>query len=392
MYFVAFIETDRKGDFEYQQTNVNGLRLYSIRPYIYGIHTFQQKPTHYELKVPVVIGNQSAYVYIQSDLALRGIYEFPVFLENGSKTNFMSYMDITLFSSSISNMHSLVENEFKNLLCIGHRGFGMNKVSYTLLENSIPSFNYASKHGADMIELDVQFTKDHIPVIWHDFTVKTAKPIPNEQPVSAENGVYEYAVYQLTFQQFVDWGMETTWKTPVPSLQQILTELPESIPIDVEIKSIFEEARLFNKVAFPERNMFLDAVLDVINQFIGSRKIIYSTFDPMTAIMLKHKQNKFPVYQLSCSDTFETDEIALRRLKSCINTHKEIGINGFVLDSELIYKFKDIPNEVFSNGYSLYTYGKLNYEEKTVREQISMGIKGICTDFCEPISKVVHSC
>ena len=35
------------------------------------------------------------------------------------------------------------------------------------------SFKQAYFHGGDMVEMDVQLSKDHIPVIYHDFQIPT---------------------------------------------------------------------------------------------------------------------------------------------------------------------------------------------------------------------------
>ncbi|EAY00133.1 Glycerophosphoryl diester phosphodiesterase family protein [Trichomonas vaginalis G3] len=390
MYSVVFVETERSGEFVCE-VPIPGLKTFSTNPFFIGIYTFYQRPNNFELKVPCTIGNQKGYILLYSELQNVGFYHCPVFLEDGAKSKYWSSFDIQLVTSNISNMYAHVKLGFDNLLCIGHRGFGMNKVSPSILENTVTSFNHAMKHGSDMIELDVQFTKDQIPVIFHDFTIKCNKSIPNEKPVSEENGIYEYAVYQLTLEQLHNWGIESNYKTPIPSLQEILTQVPESSPMDIEVKAIHEEIRLFNKVAYPERNMFVDSVLSVIDKYIGSRNIIFSTFDLMTAIMLKLKQNKFPVLQLSCVEDFEPEIVGMSRLMACINAHKDLGINGFVLDSELVLKYKDMATNIVNQNYALFTYGKGNYEEKTVLEQLKMGVRGICTDFCEPISKVVHS-
>ena len=42
-------------------------------------------------------------------------------------------------------------------------------------ENTIASLKYAHAHGADMVEFDVQLSKDKIPVIYHDFELCTSK-------------------------------------------------------------------------------------------------------------------------------------------------------------------------------------------------------------------------
>jgi glycerophosphodiester phosphodiesterase len=56
----------------------------------------------------------------------------------------------------------------------GHRGSGAD-TSYsgqTILENCSLSFAHAAKMGVDFIELDVQMSKDGIPVVYHDWTVR----------------------------------------------------------------------------------------------------------------------------------------------------------------------------------------------------------------------------
>lgn len=57
---------------------------------------------------------------------------------------------------------------------IGHRGLGKNEIgrkSLQLGENTLASFIAAANLGASYVEMDVQLTKDNIPVIYHDFLV-----------------------------------------------------------------------------------------------------------------------------------------------------------------------------------------------------------------------------
>ena len=57
---------------------------------------------------------------------------------------------------------------------IGHRGLGKNengRKSLQLGENTLASFIAAANLGASYVEMDVQLTKDNIPVIYHDFLV-----------------------------------------------------------------------------------------------------------------------------------------------------------------------------------------------------------------------------
>ena len=48
----------------------------------------------------------------------------------------------------------------------------LNSCSH-LRENTIASLKNAHAHGADMVEFDIQLSKDKIPVIYHDFELCT---------------------------------------------------------------------------------------------------------------------------------------------------------------------------------------------------------------------------
>ncbi|KAF3765457.1 GDPD-domain-containing protein [Cryphonectria parasitica EP155] len=77
-------------------------------------------------------------------------------------------------------------------MVIGHRGLGKNVTSNRSLqlgENTVESFIAAANLGAQYVEFDVQLTKDHVPVIYHDFLV-------------SETGI-DAPVHTLTLEQFL---------------------------------------------------------------------------------------------------------------------------------------------------------------------------------------------
>jgi glycerophosphodiester phosphodiesterase len=80
-------------------------------------------------------------------------------------------------------------------MVIGHRGLGKNMASRNSLqlgENTVQSFIAAANLGASYVEFDVQLTKDHVPVIYHDFLV-------------SETGT-DAPVHTLTLDQFLELG------------------------------------------------------------------------------------------------------------------------------------------------------------------------------------------
>jgi glycerophosphodiester phosphodiesterase len=64
--------------------------------------------------------------------------------------------------------------------------------SLQLGENTVQSFIAAANLGASYVEFDVQLTKDHVPVIYHDFLV-------------SETGI-DAPVHTLTLEQFLELG------------------------------------------------------------------------------------------------------------------------------------------------------------------------------------------
>lgn len=60
-------------------------------------------------------------------------------------------------------------------LDVGHRGTGSSFKNTSdhdaIRENTIASLKRAAEHGADMVEFDVQLSKDLVPVIYHDLKV-----------------------------------------------------------------------------------------------------------------------------------------------------------------------------------------------------------------------------
>lgn len=77
-------------------------------------------------------------------------------------------------------------------LVAAHRGLGMNNTKRNRLqlgENTLHSFAAALNAGADILEFDVQVTRDLVPVIYHDFLV-------------SETGT-DAAMHNITYEQFM---------------------------------------------------------------------------------------------------------------------------------------------------------------------------------------------
>ncbi|MCM1327131.1 MAG: hypothetical protein NC094_10665 [Bacteroidales bacterium] len=107
---------------------------------------------------------------------------------------------------------------FKNCL-YAHRGLHDNHTNAP--ENSLSAFRRALNAGFG-IELDVQLTKDRIPVIFHDFTL--------DRVCGAKGKVCDYTYEEL--QQFSLCGSGEK----IPKLADVLDMIQGKVPLIVELK------------------------------------------------------------------------------------------------------------------------------------------------------------
>lgn len=210
-------------------------------------------------------------------------------------------------------------NKKWNGLEVAHRGLGPSfKTSdATIRENTIASLKKAAACGADMVEFDVQLSKDLIPVIYHDFQVCVSL---KRKKTTNDNDMLELPMRELTFEQlsnlkvyhvvegrnrepkFFDEDLDE--HQPFPKLADALDLIDISVGFNVEVKWSMEfkdGTRELDGVI--DRNQYVDRILDVVFAKANGRRIIFSCFDPDTCAMLRYKQNVYPVMFLTQGDT-----------------------------------------------------------------------------------------
>lgn len=88
-------------------------------------------------------------------------------------------------------------------------------------ENSLAAFKKAVKAGYG-IEMDVQLTKDKVPVVFHDFTL--------ERACGKEGKVYDYTWEEL--KEFRLFGSDQT----IPRFEEVLAVVDGKVPLIIELK------------------------------------------------------------------------------------------------------------------------------------------------------------
>ena len=143
----------------------------------------------------------------------------------------------------------------KQVKIFAHRG-----ASAYAPENTIDAFRLAMEQGADGIELDVQLTKDGVPVVIHDETIRR---------VSGRKG----AVRDYTFEELrkipVPNGMTAYPDARIPTLEEVLELVkPGKTEVNIELKTgIYWYPGLEDKV------------LELVQRSGMEERILYSSFN-----------------------------------------------------------------------------------------------------------------
>jgi glycerophosphoryl diester phosphodiesterase len=140
---------------------------------------------------------------------------------------------------------------------IAHRG-----ASKLAPENTMYAFELAYNLGAEGLETDVQLTKDHIPVLIHDETLK--------RTTSGNGYVKDYTYEQLQRLDAGSWFAPEFRDAKIISLEDFLTWVkPKDLYLNIELKN--------NKIDY---NNLESIVYDMLKSHRLLERTTLSTFNP----------------------------------------------------------------------------------------------------------------
>ncbi|WOG97099.1 hypothetical protein DCAR_0416438 [Daucus carota subsp. sativus] len=274
---------------------------------------------------------------------------------------------------------------------IGHRGHGMNILNSgdrrmkTYKENSISSFNMA-------------VTKDDCPVIFHDNFI-----------LSQENGtIFEKRVTELSLCEFLEYGPQReTGKTgkslyrktkdgkivswdveidePSCTLEEAFQKVNPRLGFNIELK--FDDYMVYDQDYLLH---VLQTILQVVFEHANERPVIFSTFQPDAALLVKKLQSTYPVFFLTNGGTELYYDVRRNSLEEALKLCLEGGLEGIVSEVKGIFRNPGVVGKIKESKLSLLTYGKLNNVPEAVYMQYLMGIEGVIVDFVREITEAVQ--
>ncbi|XP_043253704.1 glycerophosphocholine phosphodiesterase GPCPD1-like isoform X1 [Colletes gigas] len=285
-------------------------------------------------------------------------------------------------------------------LDVGHRGLGTSfqtKNCANVRENTIASLKTASHHGADMVEFDVQLSKDHVPVIYHDFFVSIS--LKRKKQIEAMD-MLEIPVKDLTLEQlhllkvyhvaegreknprFFDEDLED--HQPFPTLQTVLQELEQHVGCNIEIKWTMQLKDGTFELNHPfDLNLYLDTILKVVLEYGGNRKIVFSSFNPDICAMIRLKQNKYPVVFLTQGVTSKYPtyhDPRCQTIPMAVRHAIAADILGINVHTEDILRDPSQVNFVKEAGLIIFCWGDDNNDKATIQHLKKLGLHAVIYD------------
>lgn len=173
------------------------------------------------------------------------------------------------------------------ILVHGHRGSRATRP-----ENTLPAFEYAIQHGADVLELDLAVTKDNHLVVSHSPFISA--DLEGERVCVGPETPPHTAIHTLTLAQVeeYDCGAKTLARFPkqlavpgtrIPTFEQVLDLAPQgTFDFNVETKSFPSHPELT-----PTPEEFVKMIDDAVKRHNLQSRVILQSFDFRTLVAMK---------------------------------------------------------------------------------------------------------
>lgn len=153
---------------------------------------------------------------------------------------------------------------------VAHRG-----ASAQAPENTLAAVRRAIAHDADLVEVDVQRTKDGALVLLHDTTLNRTTDVATVHPHRAPWLVSDFTLDEIRALDAGGWHSEQYAGEPVPTLEQLVDVLaPTTVGLLLEVKAAALHPGLAEDVA-----RALRAVPGYLEAAVPSGRLVVQSFD-----------------------------------------------------------------------------------------------------------------
>ena len=278
--------------------------------------------------------------FLSSGIRKIQTYFHPLFREIPLLKKFWIPMVLLILAVSLSAMYQYAQEPpaVHKPLTIGHRGSDLG------VENTLEAVKGAIDSGADFAEVDIQLTKDQVPVAAHDDNLsRMAGRFKNINSLTLEE------LQSISLSQY---GMEGH----VPTLEELLRLSKGKIRLLIELKA----------VSGKEREILVDQILALIEKYDFEKDCILMSLD-FDLIQLVRQKN--PSLKTGC----------------CMfgNLGKTTVENLLSLDCDFVVIEENMVSNSFISSCRrawLPVYVWTVDMEENMRKYLDMGVNGLISD------------
>jgi len=276
-------------------------------------------------------------------------------------TSILSDETVTALSSNTTTaerkkLPELYQDNGDGFIVIGHRGA---KAYYP--ENTMSSFRGAVKRGAEMLELDVQLSKDGVPVVFHDAKI-------NRTTNGNSEFLSKFTLGELKQFDAGSWFNKKFTGERIPTLEEVLKYSKNRIALNIEIKTEAVTDKLHDGVE--------EESLDLVKEYGMSRHVLFSSFDYRAVKHLKELDPQIPVailYNWEQSGELMPSQLVEKYDADVFNCSRRELSKAWVED----LKSHHIP-------FFVYTINQKRYMKSVIKK----GASGIFTNKPDVLKKV----
>ena len=243
-------------------------------------------------------------------------------------------------------------------LVIAHRG-----ASGTVPENTCLALATAMELGADMVELDVQLSRDGYPVIFHDWQLARARGSSSYSRRALKSlRVGDLSLRELKQLDVGSWMHRKFAGLPIPTLAEVLALCGGKIALNLEVKipsSVGDQT--------PVRHAMIDQLGEALICYPSPESVLISSFDReilelARAVFPKSRLGILP-QQAGLRDTLRLAD----------------RLNAFSVHLRCASIRPAIVKSIRESGMRLYAY--TTDRTQTFKRLIAAGVDGIFTNF-----------
>lgn len=179
-------------------------------------------------------------------------------------------------------------------------------------ENTLPAFELAAALGSDGVELDVQLTKDGVPVVIHDEAI--------DRVSDGQGFVRDHTLDELKQFNF-NMNFPLYGKIAVPTLEEVYKMLKDTdLTVNLELK---------NHVIFYEG--LEEKVLELASQYKLEERILYSSFNHFSMMRIKQLKESARIAFLYRDGLLDIADYACRNKACALHPERQnIKYPGFL--------------------------------------------------------------